>query len=543
MSSLCLPRVRGELASCRVLSDCALVDLLGTVIEDRHWKHAKEDSPEGCVHAMMGWESERLDLAGCGQLLGISPVSIRRAVRSGGFPDPNAIGLDGQAYWSAEIVYRWAARLMPHLADRIPANCWPASTVPADFLGSRPVSTSATALGWRTPLGEVWLTWGHAVAVDMPSLDRDEKLTQALAVFPAAAAVIVVGPDFGLTGQALWATLPGAPGRGQYEIEWLELSEVLGQPVPFWAAALRIPELLRGWRPGSPATVAAAVPLLDVTPVLRLATIVDPDSPAQKMLINLAQVWQSRTTDDARQDLKIARRHARPGTMTVAAVPVDVPKVSRSDLDESVRRAGWLEILLRKDNLAVACVRQKMMWDSGNDLPAGNPETIDMTSAFGQEWARRLVPAPRTAATEVLDPRGSAVEVLVDPETDAVAVRHDDGRLRAAIPQRLPATSPLAQLILDRPIWVRTEDGTIYPAPKDHYFGLSWGYSGSGPAALAILAERLLSDINAVAADTIVGAPQGLQRLIAKKWDRGTILTRTQLEAARDEGPAHEMGD
>lgn len=43
-------------------------------------------------------------------------------------------------------------------------------------------------------------------------------------------------------------------------------------------------------------------------------------------------------------------------------------------------------------------------------------------------------------------------------------IRDGHGDLLAAIPQRLPATSPLAELILDHPIWVRTEDSTLYPA-------------------------------------------------------------------------------
>jgi hypothetical protein len=49
-----------------------------------------------------------------------------------------------------------------------------------------------------------------------------------------------------------------------------------------------------------------------------------------------------------------------------------------------------------------------------------------------------------------------------------------------------------------------------------------------------VLAHRLLSDINA---DTANGAPAGLERLMKRVWPKGTILTRAQLEAARDERP------
>jgi hypothetical protein len=209
------------------------------------------------------------------------------------------------------------------------------------------------------------------------------------------------------------------------------------------------------------------------------------------------------------------------------------PEVSLADLDETVRRAGWLEILDRRDHLAARCVRQMMAWNGGSDFPSSNPASIDLKSRFALEWERRLVPAPRTALTEVLDPEHSAIAVLMDPETDAPVIRKVGGRLLAAIPQRLPTTSPLAELILEQPIWVRTEDGTLYPAPRHHYFGLSWGYSGSGPGSLALLAHRLLEDIAAPGADSTNGAAPGLEELMLTKWPIGTVLTRSQLEAAR----------
>jgi len=43
----------------------------------------------------------------------------------------------------------------------------------------------------------------------------------------------------------------------------------------------------------------------------------------------------------------------------------------------------------------------------------------------------------------------------------------------AAIPRRLYTESPLAEVILDDPIWVRTQDGKLYPAPKHSYYGIS----------------------------------------------------------------------
>lgn len=483
----------------------------------------------------MSRKPERLDLDGCAKLLGMSRRQILRQIKDGGFAAPAGNDSPGHPYWYREGIYVWAAQSMPHLANRIPVDHWPAPASPAVYLGARAVGDSATALGWQAPLGGVWLVWSHAGGIDIAS--RKDIQAQAAGVAPDAASIIAVGGDFGFDGPALWAVLPGAPGEEEYEIPWSGLSRILGQPVPYWPFTLRIPGLLTGWQPGSTTAVAAAVPDLDTSPELRLAAIMDQGSPAQQVLLNLAQTWHCRAATVARQDLEIVSRTAKPGTTVIAATPVQVPEAHLSDLPESVTRAGWLEILSRRDDLAAGCVRQKMLWDHGDGFPASNPETIDPDSLHGREWAQRLIPAPRTAAIEVLDSRRIATAVFADPETDAAVIRDQHGKLHAAIPQRLPATSPLAELILDHPIWVRTQDGTLYPAPKDHYCGLSWGYNGTGPGALAVLAGRLLSDINAVAASSADAAPAGLWRLMQERWPPGTILTRAQLEAAHDEQP------
>ena len=111
--------------------------------------------------------------------------------------------------------------------------------------------------------------------------------------------------------------------------------------------------------------------------------------------------------------------------------------------------------------------------------------------------------------------------------------RRADGALVAALPRKLPATTPLAELILDHLIWVRTEDGTLYPAPHPETYGLTWGYRGAGPGALARVIDALLDDITATAPDEISGAPEGLAKLARTKLPRGTVLTRRDLESAR----------
>jgi hypothetical protein len=95
---------------------------------------------------------------------------------------------------------------------------------------------------------------------------------------------------------------------------------------------------------------------------------------------------------------------------------------------------------------------------------------------------RAADPGTRTAAFDQLDPRQTAAETLTDPAIDAPVIRNEDGTLLAAVPQRLPATAPLAELILDRPVWVRTADGTLYLAPKDACWACPGGTAAAAPA-------------------------------------------------------------
>ncbi|WP_068896490.1 hypothetical protein [Planomonospora sphaerica] len=474
-------------------------------------------------------EPERLDADGCARLLGVPPSRTRRAVDDGVFARLAGYDACGRPYWHAEDVYRWAARTAPELRDRVPIGYWPAARRPARYLGTETVvdwsDRSATALGWRTAAGPVWVVWDHP-------LGGDDTLAEAARRLPSAAAITAVGGDFGFDGPALRGVLPAFPDR-VYEVPWSALSRAVGAPVPFWPFELRVPELLKAWHPGAPPVVAPAVPVQNHVPVLCLASLVEPGSPAQRVLTNLARIWQHRAAEAAARDLATLDRIQVPGTTVVAAVPLPVPDTVPDDVDRSVRRAGWLEILSRDDVLASACVRQAMLWDGGADFPFGNPETVEPDSAPGAEWTERLVPARRTAAFTLLDPDRSAVETLLDPETDAPVIRTGNGTLHVAVPQRLPATSPLAEVILDSPVWVRTRDGVLYPAPMDRRQRLSWGYRGSGASALALLADRLLADVNALAPEGGEAAPPGLEELMATGWPRGTVLTRGLLEAAR----------
>jgi hypothetical protein len=476
-------------------------------------------------------QATRLNLPGCARLLQMPVKRLKAAVRGGQFPEPAGTE-NGQPYWFEAHAYGWAISAVPEVAGRIPLWYWPEAAGPAPFSGARNLGDAGMALGWDIPgLGTVFVAW--------PVHDGRNVTSRVKESMRDAAGVVIVEHDFSAIGPSVRGVLPAIQGEAEYtELSWPKVAAVIGGPLPYWPSTLRIPELIGAWRPGAPPVTAAADPDLDVLPLFRLAAAMEDGSPAQRVVINLARISQYRVTSSAEVDLKLLASHTPAETAVVAARPMHVPEASMRDMDPSVRRAGWLEILSRDDTLAAACVRQINLWDGGKDFPASNPETVQPDeSPLAAEWARRLRPASRTARFEPLDPDHAATETLADPETDAPVIRRADGSLLAAVPQRLSATSRLAELILDQPIWVRTANGTLYLAPKDAYWGLSWGYPGTGPGTLAVLASRLLADINTAPAEGASDAPEGLHALMQQDWPSGTVLTRAHLEAARDNMP------
>ena len=108
----------------------------------------------------------------------------------------------------------------------------------------------------------------------------------------------------------------------------------------------------------------------------------------------------------------------------------------------------------------------------------------------------------------------------------------DVGAWITVVPQALPVFSPLSKVILEGPIWVRTSDGNLYPAPTSSGAGISWGYGGTGPMTLAALIQRLLENPTARGIHYQGQPAPGLCALLAEPWPSGTILTRDQLEQA-----------
>jgi hypothetical protein len=481
-------------------------------------------------------EAKYLDLAGCAELLDLPVRRLRKVVRSEGFPAP--AGEDGASYWLDRDVFVWAAAQGPLLASRVPLRYWPQAGEPAEFLGSTRVAArygaDDVALRWAAGPGTVAVIWRPDGPIMMSLRDLMDDID--------AKVLVGVDPDFGIWGPGVRSLNRARHGKDD-PLSWPDLARVLGQPMPYWPYALRDPDLIEVWQPGAPTITAPARPDLDSVPLLRMAAMFDPGHATHQTLMNLVRVDQERATRSAVQDLEIASectqrwtdRHDEAITVT-AAQPLVIGDldVDAADIQASTRRIGWLELLPRTDTLSWECVRQALAWDGGRHFPFSSPEEVDPDCPHGREWIARLEPAKiRTAEFAHID-HGGAGEPLVDPMTGAPAVRLSGGRVVTSVPQRLPTTSDLAELVLDRSIWIRTADGTLYLAPKHHYYEPRWGYGGTGPGVLALLIHHLLDDITAELADGINGAPAGLEDLAQLEWPHGTILTRDLLQAARD---------
>lgn len=474
-------------------------------------------------------DSEDVNLDGAARRLGLRLRKLRRILRDrGDFPEPT--GADGvEPYWHDEAVLRRAAASSPEPAARVPLEFWPDAIAPADYLGVE-TREKFVIQRWQTQSGSIAVVWS------LPEAGPLDLMTIAPRIKATSTVVAEMRGDFGIDGPGVIAVNTASPDDS-YLVPWHDMARVLGRPVPYWAFPLRITELICAWKPGAEPVAAPARPDLDTGALLRLAAVFDSEHPTHRTLLNLARVAQTRNTASALLDLDLLHKKINRGphpeaTTAIAAIPMPVPDADRDDLDPMIRRDGWLEVLSRSDTLSMQCVREALAWDRGKDFPFSNLEKIDPTQGPGAEWVQRLEPIERTAAFELID-HGGGGQTLIDPATGAPAVQRIDGALVAAIPQWLRAASPLAALILSRDlVWIRTADGMLYPAPQYAGRGLSWGYPGGGPAALAAVIDCLLDDINA-AVPAPPGGLDGLEKLTRMAWPHGTVLTRKQLEAAR----------
>ncbi|MEY9860210.1 hypothetical protein ABH935_005846 [Catenulispora sp. GAS73] len=436
-----------------------------------------------------------------------------------------------------EGALRDLAESVPELAERVPL-LWRSTSLMTPARLEASVTRDGCFLSlWKTQAARVCIAYPYNLPATMREPRDYMQLATALPVMPDV--VVVVLYEHTTYGVDLHAVDTAHPDR-RYFARWADLIRILGRALPWWPPALRRPADMARWAPGqAKSSTYEVVVRSDVPALIRLADT-EPDGSAIRIAaIALAVELRDILIEQALTDIEDMETDdsywagtvtpARPETLGHRTYPPAPPDVIRE---------GWLAISQRNDQLAWDCMQTAMREYGEEYFLFGRRFHLDSPAAgAAAEWLARLVPCPRTAAHAFVSGEDAA-ETYLDPATGMPAARFD-GTLAypdvmtysSAAPHRLPTSSPLAEVILDEVIWVRTQDGVVYPAPCSDYRP-HFGYSGSGPSALAIVLEALLKDIDSAPRyrDTPT-VSAGLFAIAQKKWRPGTVLTRAQLLA------------
>ncbi|MBD3135110.1 helix-turn-helix transcriptional regulator [Microbispora bryophytorum] len=481
----------------------------------------------------MASKSNLLDKKEICTLLNISRPHLWRLRKEPGFPEP--VERSGaREYWSQVAILRWAAMVGRHLAARVPFLYWPVPVNPAPYGGAR-VIDGYTVLSWDAEFGRLSFVYPPLMGgwVSLNELAAD--------VVSDAAAIVVLRPDWRVSKGPNLDALDLAEPYGPYRVLWEDLARVLGMPVPYWPINMRNPQEMLRWRPGIETVCAQAQHELNAGPLFQLAAAYSDDHPTSRTLRELAHIIVHRAFVEADRNLEYWSDYERPVARDVvfAAKPLPMPDPHENPLPQDVRESGWAEVFQREDTLAEQCVSAALQWNGGKHFPFSGVvhlEPEDEGSAVRVEWTSRLVDAPRDARYRVLSSRLEG-RALQDPWTGLPVIGLADKAMIAAVPKHLPTVSPLHSIVLDGSVWIRTEDGQLFLAPAQWDGGNTWGYSGTGPTILAHLLDQLLGDISAPAPSTEVlgsSSATGLEALTETDFPHGTVITRQQLEEARN---------
>ncbi|MCX4529147.1 hypothetical protein OG982_26225 [Streptomyces sp. NBC_01551] len=460
--------------------------------------------------------------------------------------DPARTG--GETMWSGHAFGRWLATGHPGLAGKGPLLLRPAAPAQPQYLGGacRAPRDDASDRAdrftglWRTPQGVV-------VGVAYPLYDWIDAERGLLDLHDDADTVVAVGYAHDLDGPELRAVDRERPEL-VYHPSWAELAAHLGTGVPWWPDALRREEHLTTWRPGDEPRRVEVVTSPSWEPLYTLARQEPEGSPLRRACFTIGHRIRAGAADGALKEMADLRGRAGrvAASMVFPAVPETAadPGLAQVATDDIVG-AGLAELCARTDDLAVECLEQVSQWSGAEDLPYGGTFNVMRTnvSRAAAEWINRLRAVPPTALHRMWEEDYDTVGTFVDPATGSpvVAVKGKfifrDAREITYIgraPKRLPAGSVLKEVILDDPIWVRTSDGVLYPAPAMGAPGLSWGYRGTGPTTLSECVGRLLDDgsAHAVTFDDDADEP-GLREYFRIKHKRGTRISRRELIRVR----------
>ncbi|MDX3536550.1 hypothetical protein PV721_19630 [Streptomyces sp. MB09-01] len=467
-----------------------------------------------------------------------------------GMTDPvDPAGTEGETKWSGHDFGRWLAAEHPGLAGKGPLLLRPAPAVKPRYLGG----------AYRTPEDDttvdaelfagLWRTHAGVVAVVYPLYGIGDAGREVLDVHDDADTFVFVDYAYGLDGPELRAVDRDRPEL-VYDPTWAQLAAHVGTRVPFWPGSLRREQHLTAWRPGDEPRPVEVITFPSWEPLYTLARQEPEGSPLRHACFTIGHRIRAAAADSATEEMENLRSRAGSAraSMVFPAVPDTADPGLAQVATDDVVGAGLAELCTRTDDLAVECLEQVSGWSGAKHLPFGGTFQLMRTEVTraGAEWINRLRAVPPTALHRVWEEDYDTVGTFVDPATGSpvVAVKGKfssrDAREITYIgraPKRLPAGSVLKEIVLDKPIWVRTGDGVLYPAPAMDAPGLSWGYSGSGPMTLAEYVGRLLDDggSHAVTYDDDDSKDEpGLRAFFRIKHKRGTRISRRELVRARN---------
>ncbi|WP_210582076.1 hypothetical protein [Streptomyces sp. GESEQ-4] len=465
----------------------------------------------------------------------------------------------GETKWEAHGFVHWLAAHYPDLAHATPHLLRPATQVTPQYLGGRYTRPEADqyrphehfAGRWSTPLGVVAVIYGP----------RKPSPQEALDYHPDATTVVVTQFHYNHYGLPDLEAADRERPDLTYEPHWSELAAHVGSPVPWWPTRLLREEHLMDWKPGRRPSSVVVVTQPAWEPLHDLAYTQAKGSSLRIACLSISHEIRTRAIESAQNDLDdmndikaddsdyAQRRKAERACMTLPGYP-DTENPAEAEVGfRGIVREGLAQLCQRTDDLAVECLENIKMW-SGKDLPFGEAfsVTTKTTTPAASEWIQRLEPTEPTAIHRVWERKAEEVTgTFTDPVTRSPVVTKqgyymfrpdDEVSYHSYAPRQLPVGSRVSEVILDSPVWIRTQRGTLYPAPAAEGRGLTWGYQGTGPGTLATLIGRLLDDGSSPAitsADDINTEPN-LEAFLAGKYARGTVLSRDILLRIRRDG-------
>lgn len=281
----------------------------------------------------------------------------------------------------------------------------PAPKEPGTFGGARTIG-DFVILEWDTAFGTIG--WAHPLKASSPPARWladavHGQFWERMHTAYTALALSKGGLNLDLAPELEAIDLyPDSRASGPYEVAWRQLAAVLGAPAPWFHPALRDRDTIAAWKPGDPPAIVPANHIeMPIWALLELAADEPDGSPAATVCLWLARHVRRRDAEDARQSIDEIRAAAGDpdsdcAYVHVAAIPAPLLRPEDAQPDEMVRRAGWAQIVERRDVLAAAAAETVLRWDSGKTWPTGQTAEFDPVSCpAAAEWTARLRPIGR----------------------------------------------------------------------------------------------------------------------------------------------------